>query len=118
MRGSVGKSTWVCFDCRRAVRRPTHGASEVPCSGCRERMRCLGYKIRIPSKSDAGAWQRLRESLADDRIAGRKRKRNERVRRIHDLEQAAARLELRPANRERARLIRTLRATIESLRDP
>ena len=53
----MSNATWVCFDCREVLRRPTEYREAVPCPNCGPGARYLGTKIRIPSKADDRAWQ-------------------------------------------------------------
>lgn len=105
----MGNATWVCFDCREAVRRPTHYYEDVPCPQCGQAARCLGTKIRIPAKDDDRAWQSLLASIRERRLAAVERMELMRVRRRHELERHIAELEARPANKGRQRTIQLLR---------
>ena len=110
----MGNATWVCFDCREAVRRPTHYSEAVPCPQCGHACRCLGTKIRIPSKGDEREWQHLRVAIRETRLADVERGERMRVRR-HRLERQIAELETRPANEGRARTLQQLREKLASL---
>ena len=110
----MGNATWVCFDCREAVRRPTHYPEAVPCPQCGRASRCLGTKIRIPTKADDRAWQALRSSIREQRLAAVERMERMRVRRRHRLERQIAELEARPANEGRERAIQRLREELAS----
>jgi hypothetical protein len=110
----VGNATWVCFDCREAVRRPTHYPDAVPCPHCGQVSRCLGTKIRIPTQGDDRAWQTLRSSVREQRLVAVERRERMRVRRRHRLEREIAELEARPANEGRARTIQRLREELAS----
>jgi hypothetical protein len=111
----MGNATWVCFDCREAVRRPTHHPAAVPCPQCGRACQCLGTKIRIPSKGDERAWQDLRVGIREQRIADVERSERMRVRRRHRLERQIAELEARPTNEGRARTLHLLREQLASL---
>lgn len=56
--------THVCFDCRRAVRRPQHSIlHEAPrCATCQKPMRVLYTSTRIPKRSDEKGWAKLRQN--------------------------------------------------------
>jgi len=110
----VSNATWVCFDCREVLRRPTEYREAVPCPKCGQGARYLGTKIRIPSKGDDRAWQALRSSVREWRIAAVERMERMRVRRRHVLERQIAELETRPANEGRERTIRRLREELAS----
>ena len=105
----MGNATWICFDCREAVRRPTHHRGIVSCPQCRGATLCLGTKIRIPRKADRRAWQDLRVSVCERRLAAAGRTERMLVRRHHCLERKIAGLEARPANAGRTRAIYVLR---------
>ncbi len=111
----MGNATWACFDCREAVRRPTHYAEAVPCPQCGVDCVCLGTKIRIPARSDKKAWQELRVSLRDNRHAALERAERMRVLQRHSLEQQIAELEARPPNDGRKGTLQQLRKQLESL---
>ena len=110
----MGNATWVCFDCREAVRRPTHYPEAVPCPHCGQVSRCLGTKIRIPTRGDDRAWQTLRSSIREQRLAAIERMERIRVRRRHQMERQNAELEDRPANEGRGRAIHRLREELAS----
>jgi hypothetical protein len=110
----VGNATWVCFDCREAVRRPTYFPEAVPCPQCGQVSRCLGTKIRIPTKGDDREWETLRSSLREQRLVAVERMERIRVRRRHRLERQIAELEARPANEGRARMIERLQEKLAS----
>ena len=115
--------TWVCFDCRLAVRRRTWrwvlgfapwliGSTEladVRCSKCHKACHFLGPAVEIPPKRDVAAWTQLRDEVSqmrtkalDDRFKGS-------VRRRHDLEQKIREFQTRPANSDRDKEIKKLR---------
>ena len=118
--------TWVCFECRLAVRRPTWrlvtylrpwligstDVGKVRCAKCRESCHFLGPTIEIPPKQDVAAWNRLREQVAEVHNTAADERFKESVRRRHDLEQRIRELETRPANSGRDALIKKLRADL------
>jgi hypothetical protein len=110
----VGKATWVCFDCREVMRRPTHYQEAVPCPRCGRASLYLGTKIRIPTKGDDRAWQVLRSSTCEQRLAAAERMELVRVRLRHRLERQIAELEGRPENEGRDRAIQQLRKELGS----
>jgi hypothetical protein len=113
----MGNATWVCFDCREAVRRPTHYPEAVRCPHCGQVSQCLGTKIRIPPRGDDRAWQTLRSFLREQRLVAVELMERMRVRRCHRLERRIAELETRAADKGRARTIQRLRQELASLLD-
>lgn len=111
----MGNATWVCFDCREAVRSTTHHAKAVPCPQCGRDCLCLGTKIRIPPRDDEKAWQTLRTSIREHRLVMLERLERMRVRRRHRLERQIDDLERRPDSEGRAKAIRLLRDELSSL---
>jgi hypothetical protein len=111
----ISNATWVCFDCRQAVRRPTPLTEGVLCPHCGQACRCLGTRIRIPSKTDERAWQELRDSIRAARLGDAEQWQRMRVRRRHRLERQIADLEARPSNEGRARSLQQLREKLASL---
>ena len=109
----MGNATWVCFDCREAVRRPTEYSGAVPCPQCGQGARCLGTKLRIPTKGDDRAWQALRSFILEQGVTAVEQERV-RVRHRHRLERQIAELEARPANDGRERTIQRLRKELAS----
>jgi hypothetical protein len=110
----MGNATWVCFDCRETVRRPTHYPDAVPCPQCGRACRCLGTYIRIPAKSNDSAWRDLRVSIREQRLAAQERMDRLRVRRRHRLERQIADLEARPTIEGRDRALQLLRERLAS----
>ena len=118
--------TWVCFNCRLAVRRPTWrlvtylrpwliGATDVGhvrCPRCHELCQFLGPTVEIPPKRDVAGWERLRDEVAQSHATAAEDRFTESVRRTHDLEQRIRDLESRPQNPGRDALIQELRAKL------
>ena len=109
----MGKTSWVCFDCRESVRRDTQHRSRVPCPKCGEPCQYLGYKIPVPPKRDVRAWTDLREQLRDDNYLQREQTFEHCVRRRHQIEKEIKELEARPDNAGRRAAIRKLREQLE-----
>jgi hypothetical protein len=110
----MSNATWVCFDCREVVRRPTHNSAAVLCPQCRRACRWLGTRIRIPAKGDERAWRELRVDIRERELANQERIERKRVRR-HRIERRIADLEARPSNEGRVRTLRRLRERLASL---
>lgn len=105
----MANSSWVCFACRLAVRRPTQHEGDVPCPECGVGCWRLGYKIPVPAKRDAAAWRKLHESETATKQQRATESSAARVRSRHALEQEIRRLEALPVNAGRAKAIRALR---------
>lgn len=114
----MGNSTWVCFQCREAVRRPTQGTHQVTCSRCGGECTNLGYKIETPKKRDGEAWTRLAENLHDQtwRQLLSRQAASVSERHAHALEQEISELQQREANPGRQELIRSLQTKLEQAR--
>lgn len=110
-------ATWVCFECRQAVRRDNWPffPKPVKCSHCGGECTSIGHKIPLPSKSDVRAWRSLREQLQNSAVDAQVRKYEQRVRDIHALEQQIADLEARPKNEGRAKSMKHLRSELRAL---
>ena len=107
---------WVCFDCRTVVRRrKQHGAVVVPsrCSGCGRPLACIGTKIAVPAKSAEQEWQRLRARIAGVAQEFRERENVRSVQEKHAIEKRIAELERLPKNKDRDRLIKSLRQQLQ-----
>lgn len=111
----MGNGTWVCFECREVVRRPTHHAEAVPCPVCGERCNYLGTKIQIPAKRSIKAWRDLRDWFREMSQISRERIQIDRVRQRHQMEREIAKLEALPSNEGRASMIRRLRRELGEL---
>jgi hypothetical protein len=111
----MGKATWACFDCCVAVRRSTQHARAVPCPQCGRACLCLGTKLRIPARSDEKAWQKLRTSVREGRLAAIEYTERMRVCHRHRLERQIADLQARPANEGRTKALRLLWDQLASL---
>jgi hypothetical protein len=93
----MSNSTWVCFDCREAVRRPGYKNPDVSCPRCGQPCRNIGHRIRLPSKRAVKAWAALRGSLQQETIANTERLHRYRVRQTHRVEKEIARPQALPA---------------------
>src|SRR5262245_41976184 len=112
--------TWVCFECRTAVRRRTWrlimyirpwliGSKEVGdvrCPKCKKACRFLGPTVEIPPTRDVAGWNQLCEEVSRLQTAVAEDRFKESVRSKHDLEQRIRELENRPANPGRDKLIK------------
>ena len=117
--------TWVCFDCRVAVRRPTWrhvtyarpwlvggtGAGNVRCTHCGELCRFVGPTILVPRKGDVRGWARLRATTEFIHARAVDERYRRMVRRRHDLERRVRELMARPQSPGRDQLIKRLRTT-------
>ena len=106
---AMSNTTWVCFECREAVRRPGSTHTAVLCPKCGQPCRNVGHRIRLPSKRAAKAWETLRASWQEQSIAEAECLHRYRVRQIHRIEQEIARLQTMPANEGRQKRIGLLR---------
>jgi hypothetical protein len=105
----MGNATWVCFDCRQAVRRPTHYRAKVPCPTCTQVCTCIGTKIPIPPKCNTRAWTAFRKQFTLRTIAAADLKHHRKVRERHHLEQQIKTIESRPKTPGRIKLVRSLK---------
>ncbi len=105
----MSNASWVCFDCRRVVRRPTYPRTVVPCPGCGNACFCLGRRIPVPRKDKVGAWRILRNEMRAMTMAWELRREKEGVARRHEIERQLRKLESLPTEPSRARQIKRLR---------
>jgi hypothetical protein len=112
----LGNATWVCFDCRESVRRPTQWKSEVPCPSCGNDCRNLGTQLQIPSKSNLRGWRKLREAILANRLKWMPVIQRRIVERIHRIERQIAKMELLPQTSERSQRIACLKEELATLR--
>jgi|GEM_PF-424876 len=84
---SKSHHSWVCFDCRLAIRRPKDTPVGPRCSACGADCVCIGYKIEIPRKVDVKGWKKLKERLRNSALEAMDRARVGRVRAQHGKEQ-------------------------------
>jgi hypothetical protein len=118
--------TWVCFECRLAVRRPTWrhvthlrpwliGSTKVghvPCPKCGQQCRFLGPTVEIPPKRDISRWHDLQMAVETFHLNQVDSRFRDSVRRQHDLEQRIRELQGRPRSPGRDHLIKELRARL------
>lgn len=102
---------WVCFECRVVTRRGRYprGVGEKPCPSCGQPLRCIGTKLAVPKQSDERGWRQLLARMTDFAEAIRERETARGVREQHAIEQRIAALERQPKNKDRGRLIKSLR---------
>ena len=114
--------TWICFECRTALRRPTgqflidrelpklgQAARRISCPSCGAPCRFLGQTIKVPRRNAVKAWQKLRERIEDESVDRASKRAVERIRWSHAVERAGLKrlheLEARPPSVHRAKLI-------------
>ena len=56
------KYNWVCFTCRKSVRR-LGGAKSVVCSRCGNACADIGCKVRVPPLGKKREWQELQKAF-------------------------------------------------------
>jgi hypothetical protein len=105
----MANATWVCFDCRESVRRPTHYKADVPCPRCAQICQCIGTKIPVPPKRNARAWCDLRKALDAQAVRLAVNQFRRRVHERHSLEQEIKRLNARPKSEGRVRAVQLLK---------
>jgi hypothetical protein len=111
----MSNRTWVCFTCRKSMRRAaSYGperepAAVVRCSDCGEPCSYLGYKIPVPSRRDRQGWDDLRAQLEHQALSERNEGECRATRAKHAIEREIAELERRPSDPGRDKLIRQLR---------
>ena len=105
----VSNASWVCFDCRHVVRRPTSPRKPVPCPLCRRECFCLGRKIPVPPKHKVAAWTKLRKEMQGMTIDWLVRW----DRRRHENEMLIKQLEASPQTPTRDRRLSKLRETLK-----
>jgi hypothetical protein len=105
----MSNASWVCFDCRTTVRRPTFRRTVVLCPECRQRCFCLGRKIPVPPKANIAAWNKLRQAMQTLTADWQVRSEKSAVARRHEIERQLVALESKPAEPSRARQIKKLR---------
>jgi len=113
----MGNATWVCFECRQAMRRATYSGENVKCSRCGQRSHYVGYKTRIPAMQAKNEWTLLRKTLEDKAIHRMEQARKSKVRWRHELEKELAELKSRPGNPGRVRAMRLLERKMKALSD-
>ncbi|MDB5325725.1 MAG: hypothetical protein JWM57_1294 [Phycisphaerales bacterium] len=118
--------TWVCFECRTALRRPTgrvlidgelpklgQADRRISCPSCDASCQFLGPTIKVPRKGAVKVWQKLRERVEEKSVDQASERAVERVRWSHTIERAdreeLQELEARPPNAHRAKLIAELK---------
>src|SRR3954470_5392579 len=113
----MSNASYICFDCRTAVRRATPEKAVVKCPSCGQRCQYLGRKIPVPAKSKLAAWRDLRASMATVRANWALRQERQGVRRRHEVEKRIMEVESRPAHPSRDKLLADLRRELVSNRE-
>jgi DNA-directed RNA polymerase subunit RPC12/RpoP len=111
-------ATWVCFECRKSVRRSKFGgAADVACPDCGQCCVNIGYKIAIPAHNARRDWTRLRNELRGRLHVATESLAQNGVRRRHRLEQQIVALESLPKNKGRIQMLRELRKQLAEMAD-
>lgn len=114
----MSSTQWVCWDCRRIVRRARMATKAPRCSQCGGGTVDVGMRLRLPPRDDERGWRALRAKRRLDESARSDERRVALVRSRHDLEKRIAALEARPPNAERERTVRVLRRHLARLGNP
>jgi hypothetical protein len=112
--GSMSNASYICFDCRQAVRRSTPERDAVRCSSCGRRCQYLGRKIPVPPKTKVAAWRALRASMATIRVNWALRQERDALKRRHTVEKRIVELEAKPSNASRDHLLNKLRRELDA----
>jgi hypothetical protein len=112
---SASNYNWVCFRCHFSMRQAKTSPRVPKCRECGGDCHCLGYKVKVPQKDDAVSWKRLRTSCREIEAEERQRRAVDRAKRKHWLEQEIIRFEAMDENRDRRRLIESLREELSTL---
>ena len=121
--------TWVCFDRRIALRRPTwrhisyvrpwligdNNSGRVRFPECHEACAFLGPAIEIPPKDDTRAWIQFRSKIQELQAVAVDSRVKQKARKTHDLEQRIRELAERPKSAGRDVLNKKLRAELDSI---
>lgn len=110
----MSSRTWACFGCRQSVRRGAEYGDaaheqKVACPECGGNCVYLGHRIPLPPRRDARAWEELQSQLVSEELARRKEAQRDAARRRHQIEREISKLEARPPNAERTKLLHELR---------
>jgi hypothetical protein len=108
-------ATWVCFNCREAVRRVPWPQTVVPCPQCGQPCRNLGHKVRIPPKRQAKAWSELQQEVWRRAVVAQEREAQSRLERLRYLRDYIRQLRDRGPNETRDRRIRQLQKMIDEM---
>jgi hypothetical protein len=109
--------TWVCFDCRQAVRRMVGGNPDVRCPSCAKPCECIGAAKRLPRKIDLKAWNVIREAYYAKRREQLLALESERREIIRQHEQQLETLSRMPPSREREQQIAALTTSLAYYRE-
>lgn len=111
----MSKRNWVCFDCRSVVRREAYTTDVAVCSICSRPRVNLGYKIRIPAKTRAKDWEKLREQYLASERAAERTEQAARQKRMRELETEIEKRESLPANPGRTKAAQRLRKELRRM---
>lgn len=108
---------WVCFDCRYNARRTRgmRGSAHGTCPRCGLPLRCIGTKVELPEQTDERGWRQLLAQINKVAAAVQEQDELRRARKRHAIEKRIAGLERLQKNKDRDRLIRSLRVELQNL---
>lgn len=112
---SESNNNWVCFDCRFVIRQAKTSEHIPRCASCNRECVCVGYKLKIPGKSDAKGWDKLREISREMELQKREYQEKYRETRIAQLTEQIETLSAREHNTDREKLIAQLREELDRL---
>lgn len=112
---SESNYNWVCFDCRFAIRQAKTSEHIPRCASCNSKCVCVGYKLKIPGKSDTKGWEKLREISREMDQQTKEIQKKYHETRIAQLTEQIETLSAREHNKDREKLIAQLQEELDRL---
>lgn len=112
---SENNYNWVCFQCLYAIRQAKSFKNTPKCQSCGQDCVCVGYKLKIPKKSDKKGWVQLKKinrEIRRQNLESQKRRKSDRV---SFLINEIKRLGEKEENKDRTRLINRMKEELNQL---
>ncbi len=100
---------WVCFECRYSKRQSKAKQDTPKCVFCKRELYNIGYKVKIPKKTDLEGWSKIKKTSFERDIKYLEQKTVGDIRQKHEIEKEIVRIEKLNNNKENRRKINDLK---------
>lgn len=112
---SESNYNWVCFECRFVIRQAKTYKRIPKCHFCNQDCICVGYKLKIPKKSNKKEWEQLKKINREIELQHIQSQRSYKKDRITHLSNEIKKLSSKEENKDRTKLIDSMKKELDQL---